>query len=351
MRQKLLTFTVFLLSSIFLTLCTNPTEPKDNLLPEKEYEPGTRDYVWSIDTIKNSNYYTDLWGNSPGKVWIVGSGPENEQHYMQYLNDSLVSTNHIDLTNSPWTVFGFKENDVWFGCTNFTIKHYDGSSISVYSSINTESYRNRYITDIWGKSKDDIYAVGSLLHNDGNLHAIILHFDGNTWDYEIEPVEKLHFGRIRQDDYSNPYYIWAVDSDITPPDSVFFLSFQQGNLIRINIDNPQHHSRKFLNLLDGTLYFRQEEFIYKLWNNKFLKKISLINSDVNSSTFFGRNENDLFYNHVNGIAHYNGENTKVIYPFNEKIGLVDAVLFENDVYFLGYFDDVFKFFVLHGTIN
>ncbi len=35
-------------------------------------EAGSRDYIWTVDTINYPNSITRIWGSSPSDVWAVG---------------------------------------------------------------------------------------------------------------------------------------------------------------------------------------------------------------------------------------------------------------------------------------
>jgi len=350
-KQKLLTLVIFILSSLFLTLCTNPTEPKETLLPEKEYEPGTRDYVWSIDTLNNDapfNYYTKIWGSSPNDIWIVGGGPKENMQILKFNGDSVYSIYDIDITSTPWSVFGFDSNDVWIGGSNFDIKHYDGESLTTYSRLPLEGFRSSGISDIWGINKSDVFAVGGLSNNDGSLYASIMHYNGIDWQYSVDPIFNLQFLQIFKDNFHDDYYLLAHRVSAQNPDSAYIIKFDGNSIHEENIASSINPLAKQLALMDGTLYFMIDEELYKLWNGKIAKKLSLNGTSVSGIKIFGRNENDFFIQCDRGIGHYDGINLRVLYNITERFGIVDGIIFDNDVFFMGFFKDSFKFFLIHG---
>ena len=63
------------------------------------------------------------------------------------------------------------------------------------------------------------------------------------------------------------------------------------------------------------------------------------------------NKNDIFLRMTDGIAHYNGNNIKYIYNFEGNISIIDAVLFENKVFFLAFDISNGNDLIYHGKLN
>lgn len=353
-KQKLLTLVVFILSSIFLTLCTNPTEPKEKLLPEKEYEPGTRDYVWSIDTLNIDaplNYYTKIWGSSPNDIWIVGQGGDPAKRVIRFNGASLYYFGPNDQSFEARSVFGFTQSEIWIGGENFDFWHSSGDNITLNSEHVLQGFREGNISDIWGDSQSNIFAVGGSVHIEEKIYAILLNFNGNVWNYASDPIFNLQFQTIRKDQYNSDYYILALRVNPPNPDSAYFYKYDGFSLKKVFITDSINPLAKQIFLMDGTIYFIQDKEIYKLWNGKINKKISLYRTNVTGVKVFGRNESDFFVQCEGGIGHYNGINFELVYNIEERFGIVDGIVIENDVFFMGFYIDSFKFFFIRGNSN
>ena len=84
--KKLILSTIALLI-ILITSCDSPTEVID------DSQPGRRDYVWTVDTIKvdASGYLTPLriWGSSPKNIWLTCSSDRPKYNLWHYVSEHL----------------------------------------------------------------------------------------------------------------------------------------------------------------------------------------------------------------------------------------------------------------------
>jgi len=354
MKQKLLTLTVFLLSSIFLTLCTNSTEPKENLLPEKEYEPGTRDYTWRIDTLNNDapyNYFTKIWGSSPNDIWIVGGGPTENMQILRYNGESIYSIYDIDITSTPWSVFGFDSNDVWIGGSNFDFKHYDGTSLTLNNILYKKDYIKSAFSDIWGTSHSHLMAAGGILHSMDVIYGVVMIYNGVKWEYAEEPIPNLQFTTLRKSLYEDDYFLLGFKLGNNSPDSSFFYRYNGDEISKLDIGTSYPPSKKYIGLMDETIYFINNKIIYKLWDGAIKQKISLANTIASSERIIGRDEKDFFIQCDGGIGHYNGSNLALVYNIDERFGIVDGIVFENEIFIIGFYKDSLIFFLIKGQKN
>ena len=140
---------------------------------------------WTPLSIGFSDTFQGIWGSGENNIFVGGG---NQGTIINYngLNWSLSEPNFR--TSSIW---GSSGEDVFFaGFSGGTILHYDGFTwTSMDSGLTNDLYA------IWGTSKTDVYAVGSV--------GTLLHFDGNNWNAMKSGTTENLFG------------IWGVsESDI-----------------------------------------------------------------------------------------------------------------------------------------
>ena len=117
-----------------------------------------RDYTWTLDTLVQSGppnpqlSLRRMWGNSSDNIYIVGHS--------------------FNMIGTMW--------------------HYNGDTWSVVPIIkmNGGPIENKHhgINDIYGFSKDDIWAVGHQLGKNRKYDAFVIHYDGYQWK-EINPPD------------------------------------------------------------------------------------------------------------------------------------------------------------------
>ncbi len=72
------------------------------------------------------------------------------------------------------------------------------------------------------------------------------------------------------------------------------------------------------------------------YNGETLIKIGRLSEDQKFlNAGIGRNEKDVFLGMLDGIAHYNGENTIYLYQTIDKSFVRKGIIFEKEVFFLG----------------
>ena len=79
--------------------------------------------------------------------------------------------------------------------------------------------------------------------------------------------------------------------------------------------------------------------------------VSLRNTNINSTRVWGRNEKDFFVRTSDGIGHYNGNDLETLFKIEGNFGIFDGLVLGSDVYFVGFYRETFKFFLLHGIKN
>ncbi len=338
---KLITVLLTLLIFVNINSCNGITEP--------ELQPGRRDYVWEVDTIKIPfNVLGRLWVNNANDIWAVGSGGGLDQTIWRY-NGVSWKTDGISRPIAPITVFGFSSNDVWFGGSEGVIWRYNGSKF--YSSLNFKPTPNWVYSgfhDLFGSSAKDLFAVGWLDSNKVR-YGKIFHFNGSNWKLLNISSKGDDFMQIRKGKNDSKYYLWSWRSDNINSDSVRIYSFDGIKLQELHrgLMNDTHGA--FIETINGKVYFGIDNAVYTYENGKFAKRF-----DVNNPNFTqglnGRNERDIFLSMWDGVAHYNGENIEYIFKENHLM-LRDIKVLENKVYLL--FNDLGKdlSIIYRGTLK
>lgn len=179
---------------------------------QKTYSPGSRNYTWEMIPIGEdapNNLYTQLDGVSPDEIWIMGNAGDFDKTILRY--NGVKVSRYGQLPIDPRAVFGLSQDEIWFSGSQFDFWKYNGHSISKFNSYDLEGYYNSFIVDIWGSDKNNLYAVGSgTVTSNGQINALIMNYNGISWNYPISPVPDLHLAKIRKGTNDNNYYLLGV---------------------------------------------------------------------------------------------------------------------------------------------
>ncbi|MDQ3877345.1 MAG: Rax2 family protein [Actinomycetota bacterium] len=123
--------------------------------PLIEHYDGTS---WSIvsSPTKGSRYLADISFGAPNDGWVVGERPAS------------VGSNQPDRTLA---------------------EHYDGSTWKTVPTPNVGDHGS-ILTSVWVRASNDVWAVGSSYKSATVTKALILHFDGSTWQVVPSPHSK-----------------------------------------------------------------------------------------------------------------------------------------------------------------
>ncbi len=179
--------------------------------------PGRRDYVWTVDTLKVAPedvvYPWRIWGAASNDVWLTCSGsPGTLWHF-----DGSHWTRDVSGAFVPGAaVGGTSANDIWLGGRG-DLWHYSGVQWSKFSTLTPPAgYGPLYLNDIWGRTPNDLWIAGATDRNDGSggYKGIIMHFDGALWQYKPIPDLRFGFTRIRRQATTGVYFLdgWRYES-------------------------------------------------------------------------------------------------------------------------------------------
>lgn len=345
--------TISTVTTIFCFLIINLSCNETSVSPgQKEYEPGLRNYVWEMFDLTEKapfNQYTNIFGVTTDEIWIVGTAGDYDKTILRFNGDSISQFGQllVDAT----TVFGFDQNEIWFAGRAFDIWKYDGSSIFKFSTNRRSGYANSLMVDMWGDNINNIYAVGSGTVNTGVINGFIMHYDGSSWDYAIDPVSDLHLVKIRKGLNDGNYYILGVTEKTGEPEQYRFYKFDGSTLKPFILPYDSYTHNKDLTLLDGGIFFYDNKEIYSLEFGEVKHYLSLNNTSVASTQIWGRNPKDFFIKTRDGIGHYNGSDLTTLFPIKDEFLLFNGLILESDVYFVGLLRDTFKYILVHGKIK
>ncbi len=136
MPLTILLLQLLLLSQSITQIGCNTNDP----VVEENVEPGSRNYEWTIDTLKIPfNILTRIWGSSPADVWATGGGGGMDKTIWHF-DGTKWSTDYISRPIVPTSIFGFGTDDVWLGGNQGLIWHYNGSIWSQHTKFEIPGY-------------------------------------------------------------------------------------------------------------------------------------------------------------------------------------------------------------------
>ncbi len=329
--------------------CKSPTGPE-------ALQPGRRDYTWTVDTL-NIPYTVleSIWGSSPTDIWAVGPGGDKDKT-IYHFDGTKWNNDGISRSLAPRCVFGFAQNNVWFGGYGNNIWHYDGNSLSDFQDYTIPNYPWAGIENIWGDNPNNVYAVG-VADSSNVLRGIIRNFNGTTWQTVYISNKNEDFVKILRGNLSgNNYYILSErNDDNNNTDSINIYQFNGKNLLeafsspaQIHLDIASISSQIFLVSNNNIYALSGHEAVFSK-NLEFVSKISTNNF---WGGIWGRNKDDIFLGLYDGIAHYNGSNIAYLFHFNTyQVGIGGMVLFDKEIFILCYdFTNQINF-IIRGKLN
>lgn len=316
----------------------------------KVYTPGPRNYTWKIYSLNDNapfNHYTKIWGSDPTNIWIVGNAGDFDKTILRFNGQNIYPYGALSI--DPTAVYGFSNNDVWFAGSNFDMWKFNGNKLYLHSNVEVPGFYFSNTVDIWGDKPNNVFAVGSVNESQtGNVKELILHFDGSQWELFRSPNLRVQFFNIRKGTNSKQYYMVGFS------DSTNFYDFYQLNEKKIDlitVGDTNTNYAKGITLLDDIVYLVNGKDIFKGGVNSITFYKSLKNTNVKGVKIWGRNEKDFFIQTQTGLGHYDGSNLLTLFNIDQDFGIFDGIVFSNEVFFVGYYPENFKFFLIHGVIN
>ena len=216
--DKLLT----LLIVTFLTInCSdNPVEPKN----------GSRNYIWTQDTIKTFNPITRMWGSSANDVWAITSDLKKSIYHYDGFS---WTTDDVFRLVSPHSIWGFSNDDVYIGGQMGKIWRFDGNEWTESAVLTKDGRTDIVFDNMWGNSNRDFYATGAYHDEDGLANnSVIAHFkDGNWIMYNTNELKGI-VESIFIDQNDKQVYLQAIKFSNTF-DSTFIYQYNNEKFTKI----------------------------------------------------------------------------------------------------------------------
>ncbi len=249
---------------------------------------------------------------------------------------------------SFYSIYGSDQDNVWMGGNDGKLYHFDGNAWSLSYKFNPEGFENAEITDVWGTSASDIYAIGNLFpEGESFLVSFILHYNGNSWEELIITNFEVQFQRVRIENRTP--YIRAVKTSQTNPDTLLFYQYKQGSLQELLSKTKNEVQVLWMNNIANRIYFIIDNKIKLLKNGdlNIFYKASALDEIVGIN---GRDEKDIFIHTRNKMLHYNGQDLEILLE-----GLPNNVfrgkLFSSEVFFVIWDFNNGTNYIYHGTLT
>ena len=310
------------LTSIIISSCSSPSE--------SAYisEPGRRDYVWTVDTIKQPFFDAfQIWGSSPDDVWVVGPGG-SLGHTIWHYNGKKWSTDGMSRGISPRCIYGFSRDNAWIAGSEGQIWHFNGYDWKrnyVFQKLGSSAY----FVNIWGDNSSNIYVVGQTGIGE-TTKSLIVKYNGEYWSEIRFSINNYAFTDIKKSSESGNTYFQAIALDSLSNSIHCIYEFDNKQFKKLYTGTNENGS--FIQEIDQQLYFVIGKVINK-YNGKFHPCIT-INENKFVFRIYGKTLKDLFLNMSDGLAHYNGENTEYLLKFKNRQMFMDMMIFEKTVFVL-----------------
>ncbi|MCX6150366.1 MAG: hypothetical protein NTX22_07595 [Ignavibacteriales bacterium] len=350
---SLLLFLQCVAITLFLNLSCkkSPTEPTDNI------KPGSRNYVWTVDTL-NYPYNTiyRIWGSSPSDVWAISGGGDLDKTIFHFDGNKWTTDGRLRPI-SPSSIWGFSAKDIWIGGMNGMIWHYDGNGWKEIKRLTKDGNTQIVFDNMWGESSDDFYSFGAYPTNEGAPNnSVIAHYTNNTWtilntDELIGLVEHLYKNKV-----DNRIYLQVIRMGGGEYfDSTLLYEYYQGKYNKFYSSIWDKGVQADISLINNEVYFILGNEIANRIDNQFKTMLKVENPNF-YQRIWGRNEKDIFLLMTDGLAHYNGIDIEYLFYFTlaNKLPwtqIFGAVIFDKELFFITYEPTTNLNLIYHGKLK
>jgi len=321
-----------------------------------ELQPGRRDYVWKVDTLKHPSSFQTLmrsiWGTSSKNLFAVGFNDDYRRKMYHFdgvswtpVKLSVAEGGFINIINGLSTVYGFSENNIFAVGSRYydsptgtgyvdssLIIHYDGSAWK-------ESLvgRGAWLNVIWGADPNNVWAMGGI--------GSVFFFNGLEWT-KIRMQDDIQFHAISGTSKDNIFSL-AIKLDVMPYDSIMSILFHYDGYAWKEIDSGYEFSRNFYRTsvwsLDENNIFITGYGIYKKTGNDWEK---IFDNGQLYSKIKGTSERNMFVVYES-VQHYNGTNwAELTMPIPPTFPLTDIWTDGKEVFIVG--NDGNTTYIFHG---
>jgi hypothetical protein len=342
MKSKIIYLFLITITLQFNFSCDSVEPPIDNT------KPGSRDYVWTVDTLEVQNSLVRrMWGSGPNDVWAILSGADLDKTIWHYDGNSW-TTDGVFRSIEPASIFGFTSDNIWLGGHQGEIWHYDGSAWTPFTVLVATSGTTITWENIWGESMNNVYAVGAYEdHSLYNNNGVIAHYDGSLWKLlDINVNNSLT--KIYKDDIAG-YIIEGMRFGLIDTSKVFL--FSQNKLTEIYSSLATSSYIASIGKIGERVLITYGRKIYTYSNNKFKLFYSVENQSFGGG-IIGRSLKDIFLGMQDGIAHYNGSDVQyLLHAINANSFITSWIILENETFFSFYDFSNGKTYMYKGTLQ
>ncbi len=347
---------IIIILSVLLTLAgCSEKEIVEPIIPTpEEVKPGRRDYVWKEYNLTvppgENALVSSLWGASPNDIW--GVGPSSLSQLGIWHFDGVKWRHFMDnptFTFNQTSLLGFTSRDVWMGNFDGIIWHYDGNVWNYHTQLKVPRYQNFGIQQIWGVTKNEIYAVGTAYNSYFNEEQLagIFRYNGTEWKQIELPKLHLNFYQIRKSkngDFIIPALKGSVDSTklVVWNGKEFRELFSDFGLSPFNVFNIG--DKTYFNIAK-IIYRYEDDGKYRVWKD-------FTGTDYYGKVLCSRSEKDFFVGSWSllGINHYDGTDFKLVY-YSQNTRIGGGLIFEEDVFFTLLNLTTNKIKIIHGHLK
>ena len=331
-----------LITIVVFNSCEKGTEPE-------EIPPGRRDYTWEIDTITAPFFsLSGISGVAPNDVWAVGPGGGLDKTIWHYDGEQW-TTDGISRGISPMTVFAI-DDVVWIAGGEGGIWKRENGEWARSAKIEIDGFVRVGFQDIWGSSKNDIYAVGVAAIEGETIYrySVIAHYNGNGWKIIDTKGEKCSFTYVRKSSPNGITYFCGKRYEPHLIDTSKVYELYNNSIKQLYWDKEEVYESVEITQTNNGVLFLLGKKIGVFIDGKFS---TFINIGKNYG-FSARNINDVFIKMKDGIKHYNGSNFKYIYTFknDDILGLGKTQLFKNEYFQIAHPNNEHNY-IIHGVLK
>ena len=336
---------IFLVTAVLITLSC-----KDSIT-NPEPEPGRRDYVWKVDTLKAPmNYFVGMWGASTDDIWTVSLTGDSENAIWHFNGNTWSVYQKEKLTRNCNAIWGTSKSNIWVVGEEGRIWHYDGGAWKV-NFIYEQKDGFATIMDIWGRNSSDIYACGVInLESKKEQRGFILHYNGVKWEEYFKADYISQFNSILGDDknvFVTGVRILFEANNVIKEDSVYIASVANNRTSVLFRQTVGAMINQHLGQVGNKLHAVINNQLYS-YENKSLKPIFELKHPKFTGKVYGRNYKDIFLSMYDGIGHYDGTDIKYLHQFDNGFSYYKGrpLDFGSSIYF-----NIRDKLVLHGSLK
>ena len=338
-------FLIFLLTAILITLSC-----KDSIT-NPEPQPGRRDYVWTVDTVKAAmTYFNGLWGAAPDDIWSVNFIGGGENTLWHFNGNTWTVYQRDDLKRSLNAIWGNSRDRIWAVGGDGYIYRYDGNAWKL-DFIYAQNDGFATCMDIWGRNSSDIYVCGVVnLESKREQRAFILHYNGIKWEEYFKADYISQYNSILGDDktvFVTGARILFEANNVIKKDSVYIAKVANNKTSVLFSQTAEAMINQHLGQIGNKLHAVINNQLYSYENNS-LKPVFEIKYPKFTGKVYGRNYKDLFLNMYDGIGHYDGNNIKYLYQFDNDFSYYKGrpLDFGSSIYF-----NIGSKLILYGSLK